>query len=166
MGCFSFDEIAPSGWLTPYRADALTLTTVASGQWLVVSCQWKLTASRGSLTNFVATSGAKAPKTFGLTRGPKGPLFHSSSPVLFQPSALSVECSSALVLFGNRARHVDDRQQHEHVRLQDGDHDVQAAEDDRDADRDHRKENQRDQVAGENVGPETNRQREQTREMA
>src|ERR1700733_8822634 len=95
MGCFSFDEIAPSGWLTPYRADALTLTTVASGQWLVVSCQWKLTASRGSLTNFVATSGAKAPKTFGLRRGPKGPLFHSA--------ALPIQCSSSRVLFQSSA---------------------------------------------------------------
>jgi len=30
-------EFAASGWLTPYRADALTLTAVAGGQFSAVS---------------------------------------------------------------------------------------------------------------------------------
>src|SRR5580658_3860232 len=43
---------------------------------------------------------------------------------------------------------------------------MQPAEDDGNADRDHRKENQRDQIASENVGPWTNRERKQTRKVA
>src|SRR6266567_1844880 len=43
---------------------------------------------------------------------------------------------------------------------------MKAAEDNRNADRDNRKENQRDQIAGENVGPETNGERQQTGEVA
>jgi hypothetical protein len=63
-----------------------------------------------------------------------------------------------LVLFRHCPRNINDRQQHEHVSLENRNHDVQAEENDRYADRDHGKEYECDQVAGENVCPETHRQ--------
>src|SRR5205807_133930 len=48
--------------------------------------------------------------------------------------------NSSLVFFGDRGRHINDGQQHEDVRLKNGDHDVQSAEDNRNANWNHGKE--------------------------
>src|SRR5258706_3508074 len=102
MVCFSSYQFSASGWLTPYRAGALTLA----------------------------------------------------------------DTKSKSVLLCNRAGDINDRQQHEHISLQNCDHNVQSAEDNRHADRNHGKEYERDQIAGKYVGPQTHRQRKQTREVA
>src|SRR5579872_3102895 len=70
------------------------------------------------------------------------------------------------MLFRHRSRNINNRQQHKHVRLQNRNDDMQSAEDNRNADRNHRKENQGDQIPGENIGPQTHCERKQAREVA
>ena len=52
------------------------------------------------------------------------------------------------MLVGDGAGYINDRQQHEYVGLQNSHNNVQAAEDNRDPNRDHRKENQGDEITG------------------
>src|SRR5579862_520524 len=70
------------------------------------------------------------------------------------------------MLFRHRSRNINNRQQHEDIRLQNRNDDMQSAEDDWNANRDHGKENQGDQIAGENIGPQTHGERKQARKMA
>src|SRR5215469_17124073 len=69
---------------------------------------------------------------------------------IFETSSLV----TTLVLLSDRPTHINDGQQHEDVCLQNCHYDMKPHEDNRNGDRNHRKEHERDQVAGENVGPE------------
>src|ERR1700730_18261991 len=70
------------------------------------------------------------------------------------------------MLFRYCAAQVNDRQQHKNVSLQECNAYVQADEDDRDTDRNHGEKDESHQVPGENVGPQTNRERQQPCNMA
>ena len=97
---FLLYQVAASGWLTSYRADALTLA---------------------------------AGKVYLVPGNKHCPLF--------------------LMLVGDSSRNINDRQQHEHIGLQNCDDNVESHEKDRHSNRDHGKENEGDQIAGENVSP-------------
>jgi hypothetical protein len=98
--------------LTPYRADALTLTTVASGQLSVV----RLASDRWQP-------------------------FTSTYHLKLNSDHTALATDHCLVLFRHRSRHVNDRQQHKDVSLQNRDKNMQRHEWDWEADRNHRKEN-------------------------